>query len=64
MFAHTPLVRGDNLNKGNDINILKDETINEVASKHGKTPAQVVLKSTLYRGIGVITKTNNVNRVQ
>lgn len=64
VIAHTPLVRGDNLNKGDEVNILKDEIILEIASKHGRTPAQIVLKSNLQRGVGVIPKTGNVGRLQ
>ena len=36
----------------------------EVAAKHSKTPAQVVLKTSLQRGIGVIPKTANPARLQ
>lgn len=64
VIAHTPLVRGDNLNKGDDVNILKDEIILDLANKYGRTPAQIILKSTLQRGIGVIPKTSNINRLQ
>ena len=64
VIAHTPLVRGDNLNKGNDINILKEEVINDIAAKHGKTPAQVIMKFTLQRGIGLIPKTSHPGRLQ
>lgn len=64
VIAYTPLVRGDNLNKGDDTNILKDETICDLAAKHGRTPAQVVLKFTLQRGIGIIPRTSNPGRLQ
>jgi diketogulonate reductase-like aldo/keto reductase len=66
VIAHTPLVRGDSLSltRDDDINILKDDVILEIANKHGRTPAQIVLKSTLQRGVGVIPKTTNPNRLQ
>ena len=66
VIAHTPLVRGDNLglSQNDDINMLKDEVILEIAAKHGRTPAQIVLKSTLQRGIGVIPRTTNPGRLQ
>jgi diketogulonate reductase-like aldo/keto reductase len=35
-----------------------------LAAKHGKTPAQIVLKYLLQRGIGVIPKTSNPARLQ
>lgn len=61
VIAHTPLARGDS--KGDD-SLLKDETVLDIAAKHGRTPAQVVLKSTIARGIGVIPKTGNIPRMQ
>lgn len=63
VIAFTPLLLGDNLNR-DDVNLLKDDLINDIANKHGKTPAQIVLKSTLNRGIGVIPRTTNQNRLQ
>ena len=64
VIAYSPLVRGHNLNRGDDIDILKEDAINDVANKHGKTPAQVVLKTSLQRGIGVIPRTANPARLQ
>jgi diketogulonate reductase-like aldo/keto reductase len=64
VLAHTPLVRGENLNKNNDLNILKEDVIVELANKHAKTPAQIVLKTNLYRNVGVIPKTSNLVRLQ
>jgi len=63
VMAYSPLVRGHNLGK-DDIDILKEDVICEVAAKHGKTPAQVVLKTSLQRGIGVIPRTSNPARLQ
>jgi diketogulonate reductase-like aldo/keto reductase len=63
VMAYSPLIRGHNLNK-DDIDILKEEVIGDIAAKHGKTPAQVVLKSSLQRGIGVIPRTSNPARLQ
>ena len=64
VLAHTPLVRGDSLNKDNEVNILKEQLIGEIAAKHGRTPAQIIIKSTLQRGVGVIPKTSNPARLQ
>ena len=63
-MAYTPLARGHNLNRGDEIDILKEDSICDVAAKHGKTPAQVVLKTSLQRGIGVIPRTKNPARLQ
>ena len=64
VLAYSPLARGHNLNRGDDVDILKEDVINDVANKHGKTAAQVVLKTSLQRGIGVIPKTTNPGRLQ
>ena len=63
VIAYTPLVRGENLNR-DEINIIKEDVICDIAAKHGKTPAQVVLKTSLQRGIGVIPRTSNPGRLQ
>lgn len=63
VIAHTPLVRGDNLGR-DEVNILKDEVVMDLASKHGRTPAQIVLKYALQRNIGVIPRTSNPARIQ
>ena len=62
MIAHTCIARGDSCQK-EDVNVLKDELICDIAGKHGKTPAQIVLKYSLARGVGVIPKTSSVNRL-
>lgn len=62
VFAHTPLGRGDGY--AGELNLLKDELIQQISAKHGKTPAQVVLKSNLHRKVGVYPKTSNLNRLQ
>ena len=61
VIAYTPLALGNMLE---DVNILKDEVICDIAAKHGRTPAQVVLKSTMMRGIGLLPKTSSVARLQ
>lgn len=62
VFAHTPLARGDSYKE--ELNILKDDTVQELSNKYGKTPGQIVLKTSLHRKIGVIPKTSNVARLQ
>ncbi len=61
-MAHTCIARGDSCTK-EDVNVLKDELICDLAAKHGKTPAQIVLKFSLARGVGVIPKTSQVSRL-
>jgi diketogulonate reductase-like aldo/keto reductase len=62
VFAHTPLGRGESYSGA--YNLVKDETIQELSTKYGKTPAQIVLKSSLHRKVGVIPKTSNIARIQ
>jgi diketogulonate reductase-like aldo/keto reductase len=40
---HTCIARRDSCQK-EDVNVLKDELICDIAAKNGKTPAQIVLK--------------------
>lgn len=61
-MAHTPLGRGDGY--AGELNLLKDEVINEISAKHGKTPAQVVIKYNLQRRVGVYPKTSSIARLQ
>ena len=42
---------------------LKDNTLKMVASKYGKTPAQILLRFLLHLGIIVIPKTSKKNRM-
>lgn len=61
VIAFTPLVLGNSLE---DVNILKDDVICDIAAKHGRTPAQIVLKSTIQRGVGLLPKTSSAARLQ
>ena len=62
VIAHTPLARGDGY--AGETNLLKDDLINELSAKHGKTPAQIVLKTSLFRKVGVIPKTSSIARLK
>lgn len=42
---------------------MKDELICDIAAKHGRTPAQIILKYSLARGVGIIPKTSQVSRL-
>lgn len=44
--------------------LLEDEDVVEIAHKHGKTPAQVVLRHGLQRGIIVIVKSVTPERIR
>ncbi|VVC28293.1 NADP-dependent oxidoreductase domain,Aldo/keto reductase, conserved site,Aldo/keto reductase [Cinara cedri] len=43
--------------------ILENEVVLRVASKHGKTPAQIVLRFTIQKGVVVIPKSTNSQRL-
>ena len=43
--------------------LLEASLIKEIAAKHGKTPAQVLLRWATQRGISVIPKSNNPSRL-
>lgn len=44
--------------------VLEHETVNAIASAHGKSPAQVILRWATQRNIAVIPKSNNVDRLK
>jgi len=50
LTAYCPLARGK---------VLKDPTLNEMARKHGKSPAQVSLRWLLQKGAIVIPKSSS-----
>ena len=52
--AHSPLGTGRN---------LSDATVNRVAQRAGRTPAQVLLRWNLQRGLPVITKSTHRERI-
>jgi diketogulonate reductase-like aldo/keto reductase len=43
--------------------VLEDETIGQIAEAHGRTPAQVMLRSHLQQGRSVIPKSTNADRI-
>lgn len=44
-------------------NVLEDKTLNELAEKYGKTPAQIVLRWDIQRGVIVIPKSTHKDRI-
>ena len=44
--------------------VLKDETIGDIASKHGKEPAQVMIRWYLQQGLIVIPKSTHAERIR
>ena len=53
-----------NMQRAQDTPLLFDHSvIKNIADKHGKTPAQILLRWSTQRGIAVIPKSNNQNRL-
>jgi 2,5-diketo-D-gluconate reductase A len=50
------------LGQGNDL--LQDPVITQIAARHGKTPAQVVLRWNIERGLVAIPKSSNPQRLR
>ena len=48
---------------GNGAKMLQDQTLRNVAVKYGKTPAQILLRFLLHKGVVVIPKTVNKNKI-
>ena len=48
---------------GEGARMLQDPTLKNVAMKYGKTPAQILLRYLLHKGVVVIPKTVNKNRM-
>lgn len=44
-------------------NLFQDETLTAIGKKYGKTPAQVVLRWNIQRGVAVIPKSSNPKRI-
>ena len=66
VMAYSPLGTPSNKND-NDPELLKDDTLIEIAKRYNVSPAQVCLKWNIQRGeeeqIIVITKSNNIDRI-
>ena len=45
-------------------NVLDDETLNQIAEKHGATPAQIALAWNIHRGVSVIPKSTQDERMK
>lgn len=64
--AFSPLGAGSYIElgmAGADDVVLGEKVVNEIAQKHGKTPAQVVLRWGVQRGTSVIPKTSRIERL-
>ncbi|GLV43322.1 uncharacterized protein CBL_03865 [Carabus blaptoides fortunei] len=46
------------------LNLLEVPVVKEIATKHGETPAQVLLRYTVQRGIAAIPKSTNAQRLK
>lgn len=51
------------MDQGRGVGLLKDPAVLSIASKHGKTPAQVLLRWGVQRGNAVIPKTSSAARL-
>lgn len=63
-FGGTGYVELDNPAAKNSPSLLSHDTITSIASKVGKTPAQVLLRWATQRNIAVIPKSNNPQRLK
>lgn len=62
--AHTPLGGGQaNAGAWSTPSPLKDSVVNEIASAHGKSPAQVLLRFLLQNGVVVLPKSVKAHRM-
>lgn len=66
MTAYAPLGASSKLdNKGPDFPILlENPAVKEIAEKYNKTTAQILLRFSVQRGIVVIPKTSNPDRLR
>lgn len=63
--AYSPLGSPDRpWAKHNEVKLLQDLKLNEIAGKHGKTPAQVLLRYQVQRGHVVIPKSVTKSRIE
>lgn len=66
--AYAPLgSRGfiEKIGKGDAVpDLLQNLTVLEIAEKYGKTPAQILLKHIIQRGIATIPKSTNPSRIK
>lgn len=66
LTAYSPLGSGDRPStskKANEPSLLENDTVKELASKHGVTAAQILLSYSVHRDIAVIPKSVNQERI-
>ena len=54
LVAYCPLARAQK---------LRDARLNRVAVRHGKTPAQIMIRWALQKGVGLIPRSSNLSRI-
>ncbi|MFO7720425.1 MAG: aldo/keto reductase [Gillisia sp.] len=66
LTAYSPLGSSDRtqaMKAANEPSLLEDKVINNIAKKHGASPAQVLIKWNIMRGTAVIPKSVNKDRI-
>ena len=67
LTAYSPLGSGDRpatMKKSDELSLLENETVNAIARAHGYSPAQVLIRWPVERGIAVIPKSVNPTRLR
>ena len=67
MTGYSPLGSGDRsdgMKQDNEPNMLENETIKSIASKHNASPGQVLINWSAHRGTAVIPKSTNEGRIK
>ena len=66
LTAYSPLGSSDRtaaMKAANEPSLLENKVINQIAKKHGASPAQVIIKWNIMRGTAVIPKSVNKSRI-
>lgn len=67
MTAYSPLGSGDrssSIKKDDEPNLFEDKIVNKLAEKYNVTPAQILISFSINRGIAVIPKSVNQDRIK
>lgn len=67
MTAYSPLGSGDrssSIKKDDEPNLFEDQVVKDLAKKYNVTPAQILISFSIQRGIAVIPKSVNQDRIK